>query len=116
MKNKKELKENQESAIQAAVIKSRADSDKEIMELKQRIIELESSHSVILSKKETPQRKKVFLTSLSSLLLSPLVVAGSRRRVPYYAFVCSRMVNWSAGIMAVVRWWFSLSDGPFFFF
>ena len=51
-KNKKELKENQESAIQAAVIKSRADSDKEIMELKQRIIELESSHSVILSKKD----------------------------------------------------------------
>ena len=30
--------------------------------------------TVILSKKETPQRKKVFLMSLSSLLLSPLVV------------------------------------------
>lgn len=74
-----------------------------------------TSISVILSKKETPQRKKVFLTSLSSLLLpsyagSPVV--NGFMCVPYR---CVQVFTFGELDSCIIGWFFPLMGGFFSF-
>ena len=52
-KNKKEVEEKQKSAIENAVLKAGAESEKEISKLEAHIKELEAEHALALTKKDS---------------------------------------------------------------